>query len=168
MVWCCRSLEGLAVLSVKTGRHWAQGGPVHGAGCWRWWGLEPPGPCYRPCHGGANPAVGRRVWKERHPEWWRAWWQPPVHILPGCHDLLAKTETSFPSLRVTCGLLFQPTPWWESVALSIWPTGQSTTGWPDSGPRDTPRKLGSTVLHSIVCHRELLMILKGWGRVGSW
>lgn len=40
------------------------------------------------------------------------------------------------------------------------------TEWPDSGPRDTLHKLG---FHNsyIICHRrELLMILKGLGRVG--
>lgn len=40
------------------------------------------------------------------------------------------------------------------------------TEWPDSGPRDMLHKLG---FHNsyIIClsQRELLMILKGWGRV---
>lgn len=108
-----------------------------------------------------------RVWKERHPEWWRGLMTatcPHSPRLPLTYWLRRKRP--FPSLRVTCGLLFQPTPWWEVSPLSIWPTGQSTTGWPDSGPRDMPRKLGSTVLHSIVCHRESCLWF--WRGGGGW
>lgn len=37
-------------------------------------------------------------------------------------------------------LPFQLTLWWAALPHSTWPTEQSTTGWPDSGPSGMPHR----------------------------